>query len=121
MGKTGDNGMTEREKHIAQKKKEIERLTKQQIRLITKAAAMVAKPYKRQSTGLRRIGQSFTIFFQIRMIEAQKQMIIAQPIPNYVSGGVVSSGIAIVGESGPEQIILSDGTFTTANNNPHPH
>jgi hypothetical protein len=38
------------------------------------------------------------------MIEAQKQMIMAQPIPNYVPGGVVPGGIAIVGESGPETV-----------------
>jgi hypothetical protein len=40
-------------------------------------------------------------------------MIIAQPIPNFAPGSPV-----IVGESGPEQIILPDGTITTTNNYP---
>jgi hypothetical protein len=113
--------MSDRETHITKKKMEIEKLTKQQIRLITKATALVAKPYKRQSTGLRRINQSLAIFFQARMIEAQKQMIIAQPIPNYVPGDIVPVGIAIVGEIGPELILTPNGAFTTTNKYPHPH
>lgn len=113
--------MIDREKHITDKRKELEKLCKQQIKLIVKAVKIAAKPYKRQSTGLRRIGQSLTIFFQIKMIEAQKQIIIAQPIPNYVPGGVVPGGVTIVGESGPEQIILPDGTIATTNQHPHPH
>jgi hypothetical protein len=114
--------MTTREKHIAQKRKELERLCKQQIRLITKALKIAAKPCKRQSTALRRIGQSLAIGFQVRMIEAQKQMIMAQPIPNYVPGGVVPGGIAIVGESDRKEIIITpDGTITTSNQHPHPH
>jgi hypothetical protein len=64
--------MTAREIHIAQKRKELERLCKQQIRLITKAVKIAAKPCKRQSTAWRRIGQSLAIGFQVGIIEAQK-------------------------------------------------
>jgi hypothetical protein len=113
--------MTDREKHIAKKKKEIEKLTKQQIQLITKAAKIASKPYKRQSTGLRRIAEAMKISFQVRMIEMQKHMIIAQPIPNFIPGGIVPSGMPIVGESSPEQIILPDGTITISNQHPRPH
>ena len=114
--------MINRENHIAKKKKEIEKIAKQQERLIKKAAAIPPLTQsKRIDVNLRRLGKIIAIGFQIRALEMQKQMIIAQPIPSYVSGGIVPGNIAIAGESGPELIILPNGTFTTANQHPHPH
>lgn len=113
--------MTEYNKHIAQKRKEIEKLAKQQVKLITKAAAMVSKPSKYYKVNLRRLGKMLAITIQVRAIEMQKQMIIAQPIPNYVPGGVVPSGTAIVGEDGPELIISPNGFINVPTFNQHPH
>lgn len=101
--------MIERDEHIARKRKEIEKIAKQQVRLITKAAAMVAKLSRYYKVNLRRIGKMLAIAMQVRALEMQKQMIIAQPIPNYVPGGVVSGGLAVVGESGPELIVTNNG------------
>lgn len=96
--------MTARDKHIAQKRKEIEKIAKQQVRLIKKAIAIPVIPSKRKDVNLRRMAKMFAIAMQIRALEMQKQMIIAQPIPkpipNYVPGGIVPGGDAIVGEDG---------------------
>jgi hypothetical protein len=45
--------------------------------------------------------------------------ILAQPIPNYVPGGVVPGGLAIVGEDGPEMIIKPGGFQTCPIGNMH--
>lgn len=115
--------MTERDEHIARKRKEIEKIAKQQVKLITKAAAMVAKPSKYYKVNLRRIGKMLAIAMQVRALEMQKQMIIAQPIPrpipNYVPGGIVPSGPAIVGEDGPELIISPKGIINVLPINKH--
>lgn len=107
--------MTTRDQHIAQKKKEIQKITKQQVRLITKAAAMVAKPSKYYKVNLRRIGKMLAITMQVRALEMQKQMIIAQPlprpIPSFIPGGIVPGGVAIVGEGGKEIIITKTGNI----------
>jgi hypothetical protein len=116
--------MTTREKHIAQKKKEIEKITKQQVRLVKKAVAIPLKPSKRLSVNLRRLGKMMAIGMQIRALEMQKLMIIAQPIPRpipcYVPGGVVPVGPAIVGESGKELILSPNGNINVSIPNQHP-
>lgn len=98
--------MTTRDKHIARKKKEIEKIAKQQVKLITKAAAMVSKPSRYYKVNLRRIGKMMAIAMQVRALEMQKQIIIAQPIPKkeFQSGGP-----AIVGEGCRELILTSNG------------
>lgn len=101
--------MTIPDKHIAQKKKEIEKIVKQQVRLVTKAAAMVAKPSKYHAVNIRRIGKMFAITMQLRALEMQKQMIIAQPIPNFASGISPLKGIAMISEIGSELVVTNTG------------
>lgn len=105
--------MTTREKHIAQKKKEIEKITKQQVRLVTKTAKIVSKPSKRMDVNLRRIGKMMAIAMQVRALEMQKQIILSKPIPrpvpSFVPGGVAPGGLAVVGERGPELILTNNG------------
>lgn len=84
--------MTTRNKHIAQKKKEIEKIHRQQFKLIVKAANIAGAPYKRQSTLTKRMIKVAAITMQVRALEMQKQMIAAQPIPNFVPGGEVPGG-----------------------------
>jgi hypothetical protein len=103
--------MTTRDRHIAQKKKEILKIAKQQVRLIKKAAALVSKPSKRINVNLRRIGKMMAITMQIRALEMQKQMIIAQPAPkpapNLLPGGVMPEGPAVVGEGDRKEVIIT--------------
>lgn len=107
--------MTTRDKHIAQKKKEIEKIHRRQFRLIVRAAKIAGAPYKRQSTLTKRMIKVVAITKQVRMLEMQKHMIIAQPIPrpipSFVPGGVVHAGSAIVGEGGKEIIITKTGNI----------
>jgi hypothetical protein len=103
-----------RDQHIAQhKKKEIEKIARQQVRLIKKAAAIPLKPSKRMDVNFRRLGKIMAIGMQIRALEMQKQTIIAQPmprpVPSFVPGGVVQGLPAIVGDSGKEVIVTSNG------------
>jgi hypothetical protein len=115
--------MTSRDKHIAQKKKEIEKIVRQQAKLITRSATLLARPSKRMDVNLRRLGKMMVIGMQVRALEMQKQMIIAQPIPrpipNYIPGGVVPGGPAIVGESGHELIVTPNGFINVPTLNKH--
>ena len=99
--------MTIRDKHIAQKRKEIEKIARQQVRLITKTAAMVARPSKYHAVNLRRIGKMMAIAMQVRALEMQKQILISQPIPKI--NGFLPGGPAIVGEGCRELILTSNG------------
>jgi hypothetical protein len=98
--------MTIRDKHIAQKKKEIEKIEKQQERLLKKIVAIPTKPSKRKYINFLRLAKRFAIAHQINSLEMQKQMIIARPIPK--GNGFVTDNPAIVSESGPEYIVISE-------------
>ena len=111
--------MTERDKHIAQKKKELIKIAKLQSRLIIKAAKIATLPCKRNDTLMRRMCKVLAISMQVRALDIQKQIIASQPIPK--EPGFPKGGSAIIGETGPEQIISADGTITTPNQHPHPH
>lgn len=100
--------MTDRDKHITKKRKEIEKIAKQQARLIKKAAAIPPLTQsKRMDVNIRRLGKFMAIAMQIRALEMQKQMIVAQPIPK--ASGFLPGGPAIVGERGPELIVTNNG------------
>jgi hypothetical protein len=102
--------MTARDKHIAQKKKEIEKIERQQVRLIKKAAAIPLTASKRMDVNLRRLGKFMEIAMQTPALEIQKQIIIAQPIPRPIPN-FVPGGIAVVGEGGKEIIITKTGNI----------
>lgn len=99
--------MTTRDKHIAQKRKGIEKIARLQLRLIKKAAAIPVIPSKRKDVNFRRMAKTLGIGMQIRALEMQKQMIIAQPIPKV--NGFRAGGLAIVGERGRELIVTNTG------------
>jgi hypothetical protein len=116
--------MTYRKKHIVNKRKEIKKIAKHQVRLIKKAVALIAKPSKRMDVNLRRIGKMLAFAMHIRALEMQKQMIIAQPIPNYVPGGIAPGSLAIVGEGERKELIITPNGFVnvpTFNQHPDPH
>lgn len=89
--------MTTRDKHIAQKKKEILRISRMQVRLIVKSAKIISAPYKRTATLMKRMLKVLEIAMQIRALDIQKQLIASQPIPKV--NGFLPGGQAIVGES----------------------
>lgn len=99
--------MTTRDQHISRKRKEIEKIAKQQLKLIKKAMAIPLTASKRMDVNLRRLGKFMAIAMKVRALEMQKQMIMAQPIPKV--DGFLPGGLAIVGESGPELIVTNNG------------
>jgi hypothetical protein len=96
--------MIDREKFLEQKRKEIQEVCKEQIRLTKKAANLAGKVYKTMPARMRNLGKVMVICFQIRSLEIQKQIIISQPIPKkeFPSGGIMGNGPAIVGGTGKE-------------------
>lgn len=100
--------MTTHDKHIAQKKKEIEKIERQQARLLKQVAAISTTPSKRKDVNIRRIAKVLDLAMKARSLEVQKQIIISQPIPkegtSFATGGVILSDLAIVRETGPEYI-----------------
>lgn len=44
--------------------------------------------------------------FQIKQFEIRLYRIISTPIPKFPKGGVINNGLAIVGETGVEEILL---------------
>jgi hypothetical protein len=110
--------MTEKEKHIAKKKKEMIKIAKLQAKLIIKAAKIATLPYKRPVTLMRRMCKVLAISMQVRSLDIQKHIIASHPIPK--EPGFPKGGSAIVGESGPEQIITPNGTFEIPTNQ-HPN
>lgn len=99
--------MTARDKHIAQKRKEIEKISRMQVRLILKSAKIISAPYKRTDTLMKRMLKVLEIAMQIRALDIQKQIIVSQPIPRIT--GFLPGGPAIVGERGPELILTNNG------------
>lgn len=95
--------MTARDKHIAQKKKEILKISRVQARLILKSAKIIYAPCKRTGTLMKRMLKVLEIAMQVRALDIQKQIIASQPIPlptpNFIPGGVVPGGPAIVGKA----------------------
>lgn len=118
--------MTEREKHKLEKAKAIANEIVQLADIITRNAPIAFPPKrlfrkkgKRPLKRLKRQRALIAMGLAPDMARMQIAMILAQPIPNFVPGGVVPGSIAIVGESGPELIITPNGAFTSANNNPN--
>jgi hypothetical protein len=73
--------MTTREKHIAQKRKEILKIFRMQVRLILKSAKIISAPHKRPCTLTKRMVKVLKIAMQLRSLDIQKQIIISQPTP----------------------------------------
>lgn len=65
-----------------------------------KAANIAGAPYKRPATFTKRMIKVVAITMHVRALEMQKQMIMAQPVPTFVPGGIIPDAVEIVGESG---------------------
>lgn len=100
------------DKHIAQKKKEIEKIEKKQARLMKQIAAIPTEPHKRKDINFRRVAKVVALTMKGRSLEVQKQIIIARPIPkegtSFAPGGIILSDLAIVRETGTEYIEWGD-------------
>jgi hypothetical protein len=94
--------MIDRDKLLKERERQLMKLTKQQVRLINKAAKIAGNPRKTLLGQMRNLGKAMAIAFQVRGIEIQKRIILSQPIPKKD----FPPGAAIVGEHGPEMIMM---------------
>jgi hypothetical protein len=114
--------MTERERVLAEKKASIQDIAKKQKCLIIRSARLMKKPYMKPEILFARMAKIMAMIFQIRCLEAQKQIVINQPLPkegpapSFAPGscGPKIIGVAIVGENGTEVITKSDGKIISS-------
>jgi hypothetical protein len=92
----------------AQNKKEIEQITRQQERLIKKAASIPIELSKHGDVNLRRIANWFAIVHKISCLELQKLLLISRPLPKRDTGGVIEGNMAVFAETGPEYIVVGN-------------
>jgi hypothetical protein len=107
--------MTDLEKHKLAKAQAIVNEIMNCAAIIVKNAPIAFPPKrlfrkkgKRPLKRLQRQKALIALGLAPEMTRMQLAMIMAQPIPKYPPGSMTSGGIAIVGESGPEQIILQN-------------
>lgn len=104
--------MTERDKHLAEKKAAIQEIAARQRKLIVKAARLMTKPYKRPETLYNRMLIVTGIAMQIKIMETQKQMIISQP--TFKSGcSQPARGMSIVGLNSTEVVMNRGGQIVS--------
>jgi hypothetical protein len=96
--------MTKQE-FIDEKKRKITELTEAQERICNDIEALAKRPYVDFKTSVNNATQIVQWTVMARSMEMQKQMIAAQQMPNYIKGGIVPGGLAIVGESTIKKII----------------
>jgi hypothetical protein len=70
------------------------------------------KKYVTSSMALKRAGEMVELAAQVKRIEVQKMMIVRTPLPKFKKGA--DSRVAIVGESGPEMVIVKDSIVSIA-------
>lgn len=88
--------MTDKEKFIAKKKKELENICKQQIFLAKKGAKLALKKYKTQPAQFRKLSKLIIIAAQLKTLEYKKLQIVSQPFPRFAKGGHASG---VVGDT----------------------
>lgn len=100
--------MTDRDKFIQQKNEEIEKISKEQLRLIKKFKAIARRPVaKRIETQIERCFKLARLSIIIKQLEIQKYLIVSQPFPKFPKGSPPVADRAIVGDSGKPEIILN--------------
>lgn len=99
--------MTDREKHIAERRKELAKLTKQIERLIIRGKKIGEKKYKTPAGQIRNLGRVIAIVAHINSIVFRAHVIMSQPIPKFPKGGIYPNGPAIVGDNGKPEIIIT--------------
>lgn len=99
--------MTDRDKFIQKKKEEIEKISKEQLKLSKEFKTIAKRPVaKRLETQIERCFKLTRLAILIKQLEIQKHLVIAQPFPKFPKGAP-SARPAIVGDSGKEEIILT--------------
>lgn len=95
--------MIDREKLIVQRKKELLKIAKEQLRLTIKGAKLAGKVYKTFPAQMRNLGKVMIIMFQIRQLEIQKHITMSQPIRKRE----FPPGATTAGERfGPEMVMM---------------
>jgi hypothetical protein len=102
--------MIDREKHIAARRKELAKLTKQIERLIIRGKKIGEKKYKTPAGQIRNLGRVIAIVAHINSIVFRAHVIMSQPIPKKK----FAPGAAMVAERGPEMVMMPGGIQTCA-------
>lgn len=93
-----------RDEQIAEKKRILQELQKEQMKCISEATKIMNLPKpKRESTYTKRMFRVLVWSIKTRSIEVQKQIIKATPIAASEHKG---GGLAILGEGGSEELII---------------
>lgn len=101
--------MTDREKHIAERRKELAKLAKQIERLIIRGKKIGEKKYKTPAGQIRNLGRVIAIVGHINSIVFRAHVIMSQPIPrkDFPEGGMVPNGPAIITDNDKAEIIIT--------------
>lgn len=99
------------------KRQKVEEIYKEQLSYLKKSVAVAKLPEpKRPSTSFKRAFRVLAYAMKVSQLEMQKRMVIATPI----NEGLVSGGVAIIGEPDKEMVINRDGkVFNFSHPNKH--
>jgi hypothetical protein len=117
MTDAANNPKFERAKGIANEIIEMADMVAKNTRIAFPPKRLFRKKGKRPLKRLKRQQAMIALGMAPEMTRMRMKIIMAQPTPNYVFGGVVPGSPAIVGESGKELIITPNGYV----NVPTPH
>jgi hypothetical protein len=109
---TPEHHKLERAKAIAEEIVQMAEAIAKNARIAFPPKRLFRKKGKRPLKRLKRQRAMLVMGMLPAMARMRMLAIISQPIPNYVPGGVVPGGLAIVGEDGPEMIIKPGGFQT---------
>ena len=91
-----------------EKLKAIAGLVKEQVKILNKIRSIATKnPPKRWQYSIVRAVKVVALSLELKKIELQKRIIISQPTPKHINGGLVNKGT--VEETGDEFIITKSG------------
>lgn len=106
---TPEQHKLERAKALAEEIVQMAEAIAKNARIAFPPKRLFRKKGKRPLKRLKRQRAMLAMGMLPAMARMRMLTIISQPIPNYVPGGIVPGGPAIVGEDGPEMIIKPGG------------
>ena len=113
----------ERAKALANEIMEMADFVAKNMRIAFPPKRLFRKKGKRPLKRLKRQRAMLALGLAPGMTRMRMLMIMSQPIPNYVPGGIVPGGTVIVGESGKEVIVTPNDIVNVPTTNRHidPH
>lgn len=111
----------ERAKALASEIIQLADIVTKNMRIAFPPKRLFRKKGKRPLKRLKRQRAMLALGMAPGMTRMRMLMIMSQPIPNYVPGGIVPGDTAVVGETGNELIILPNGFVNVPTFNQHPN